>query len=53
MEGSITMSDRQGMKPRLLLVEDDSVSCSFMAAALQELPAEVDTAASVRAALAR
>ena len=40
------------MKPRLLLVEDDSVSCSFMAAALQELPAEVDTAASVRAALA-
>ena len=52
MEGSITMSDHQEMKPRLLLVEDDSVSCSFMAAALQALPAEVDTAASVRAALA-
>lgn len=40
------------MKPRLLLVEDDSVSCNFMAAALQALPAEVDTAASLRAALA-
>jgi DNA-binding response OmpR family regulator len=52
MEGSITMSENQGMKPRLLLVEDDSVSCSFMAAALQALPAEVDTAASLRAALA-
>ena len=52
MEGSITMSENQGMKPRLLLVEDDSVSCSFMAAALQALPAEVDTATSLRAALA-
>jgi CheY-like chemotaxis protein len=51
MEGSITMSQQQGMKFRLLLVEDDSISCGFMAAALQALPAEVDTAASVRAAL--
>ncbi|MET0582415.1 MAG: response regulator [Pseudoxanthomonas sp.] len=41
------------MKPRLLLVEDDSISCSFMAAALQALPAEVDTADSMRTALER
>ena len=41
------------MKPRLLLVEDDSISCSFMAAALQALPAEVETADSMHAALAR
>lgn len=47
------MSDHEGMKPRLLLVEDDSVSCSFMVAALQALPAEVDAAASMHAALAR
>jgi len=47
------MSENQGMKPRLLLVEDDPISCGFMAAALQALPAQVDTAASVRAALAR
>ena len=40
------------MKPRLLLVEDDSVSCSFMAAALQGLPAEVDAVGSISAALA-
>jgi DNA-binding response OmpR family regulator len=51
MEGSITMSDHEGMKPRLLLVEDDSVSCSFMVAALQALPAEVDAAGSMRTAL--
>lgn len=53
MEGSITMSDHEGMKPRLLLVEDDSVSCSFMVAALQALPAEVDAADSMRTALDR
>ena len=53
MEGSITMSDHEGMKPRLLLVEDDSVSCSFMVAALQALPAEVDAAGSMRTALGR
>ena len=63
MEGSITMSDHQGMKPqgmkpqemrpRLLLVEDDPVSCSFMVAALQALPAEIDAAGSVTAALDR
>ncbi|MGH8025947.1 MAG: Hpt domain-containing response regulator, partial [Pseudoxanthomonas sp.] len=41
------------MKPRLLLVEDDSVSRSFMAAALQALPAEVDAADCVRTALTR
>ena len=45
------MSDHEGMKPRLLLVEDDSVSCSFMVAALQALPAEVDAADSMRTAL--
>lgn len=46
------MSDHKGMKPRLLLVEDDPISCSFMAAALEALPAQVDTADSIRAALA-
>ncbi len=51
MEGSITMSDHKGMKPRLLLVEDDSVSCSFMVAVLQALPAEIDAAGSVTTAL--
>ncbi|MET0893510.1 MAG: response regulator [Pseudoxanthomonas sp.] len=40
------------MKPRLLLVEDDPISCSFMVAALKALPAEVDTAASMASALA-
>lgn len=37
----------------MLLVEDDSVSCSFMVAALQALPAEVDAAGSMRTALGR
>lgn len=46
------MSDHKGMKPRLLLVEDDPISCSFMGAALEALPAQVDTADSMRAALA-
>lgn len=46
------MSDHKGMKPRLLLVEDDPISCSFMSAALEALPAQVDTADSIRAALA-
>ena len=46
------MSDHKGMKPRLLLVEDDPISRSFMAAALEALPAQVDTADSIRAALA-
>jgi DNA-binding response OmpR family regulator len=46
MQGSITMSQHNGMKPRLLLVEDDAVSTSFLAAALEALPAEVATAAS-------
>ncbi len=39
------------MKPRLLLVEDDPASRAFMAAVIAALPAEVDTAASVGAAL--
>lgn len=46
------MSDHKGMKPRLLLVEDDPISRSFMAAALEALPAQVDTADSMHAALA-
>lgn len=51
------MSDHLGMKPpgikpRLLLVEDDSVSASFMVAVLQALPADVNSAGSVSAALA-
>lgn len=40
------MSQRNGMKPRLLLVEDDAVSRSFLSAALEAMPAEVATAAS-------
>jgi len=39
------------MKPRLLLVEDDPVSCRFLAAALEALPASVACAASMQAAL--
>ncbi len=46
------MSEHREMKPRLLLVEDDAISCSFMAAALEALPAKVDTAASMAIALA-
>ena len=46
------MSDHKGMKPRLLLVEDDPISRGFMTAALEALPAQVDTADSMHAALA-
>ena len=46
------MSDHKGMKPLLLLVEDDPISRSFMGAALEALPAQVDTADSMQAALA-
>ncbi len=46
------MSEHREMKPRLLLVEDDAISCSFMVAALEALPAEVETAASMAMALA-
>lgn len=45
-----------GMKPRLLLVEDDPVSQAFLATAARALPAEVDCAGSLheaRALLAR
>jgi CheY-like chemotaxis protein len=45
------MSERNGMKPRLLLVEDDAVSRSFLGAALEALPAEVATAACCAEAL--
>lgn len=46
------MSGHKEMKPRLLLVEDDAISCSFMAAALEALPAEVEAVDSMAAALA-
>ena len=46
------MSNDQGMKPRLLLVEDDALSRSFMAAALEALPAQVDVADCLASALA-
>ena len=46
------MSNDQGMKPRLLLVEDDAVSRSFMTAALEALPAQVDLADTMATALA-
>ncbi len=45
------MSRDEGMKPRLLLVEDDPISHAFMLAALEALPARVDSAASVSQAL--
>jgi len=51
MEGSITMSDDQGMKPRLLLVEDDATSRRFLQATLEALPADVDIAESLASAL--
>ncbi len=41
-----------GMKPRLLLVEDDPVSLAFLSEAARALPAEVDCAASLAEALA-
>lgn len=46
------MSEDNGMKPRLLLVEDDSISRSFMVAALEALPAQVDATDSMAGALA-
>ena len=39
--------------PRLLLVEDDPVSSSFLSEALTALPAQVDTAADIAQALRR
>lgn len=45
------MSHDEGMKPRLLLVEDDAVSRAFLVAALQALPAQVDAAATMAEAL--
>ena len=45
------MSDDQGMKPRLLLVEDDAISCRFLQATLEALPAHVDIAESLASAL--
>lgn len=45
------MSRDEGMKPRLLLVEDDPISHAFMLAALEALPARVDSAGSVAQAL--
>ncbi|MGX5730155.1 response regulator [Pseudoxanthomonas beigongshangi] len=39
------------MKPRLLLVEDDPISHAFMLAALEALPARVDSATSISQAL--
>lgn len=40
-------------RPRFLLVEDDIISCGFLKAALETLPADVDTADSLATALAR
>ncbi len=45
------MSIDYGMKPRLLLVEDDPTSRQFMSAVLQALPCRVDQAGSVAEAL--
>lgn len=38
--------------PRILLVEDEPTSCAFLAAATRAVPAEVDVADSIAAALA-
>mgnify|MGYP000865289216 CR=1 FL=1 len=38
-------------RPRILLVEDDIITCGFLKAALESLPAEVDTADTVASAL--
>lgn len=38
-------------RPRILLVEDDTITCGFLKAALESLPAEIDTADSVATAL--
>lgn len=45
------MSEYQPMKPHLLLVEDDPVSSLFMAAALEAMPAQVDSADCIASAL--
>ncbi len=45
------MSDDQGMKPRLLLVEDDAISRRVLQATLEALPSDVDVAGSVAEAL--
>lgn len=45
------MSEHQAMKPRLLLVEDDPVSSLFMVAALEAMPAQVDSADCIASAL--
>lgn len=52
MEGRIAMSIEHGMKPRLLLVEDDPTSRQFMRAVLDGLPCRVDDAGSIAEALA-
>lgn len=40
-------------RPRFLLVEDDMITCSFLKAALETLPADVDIAKTLADALAR
>lgn len=46
------MSNGDGMKPRVLLVEDDPTSRAFMTAVLAALPAQVEAVGSVAAAMA-
>jgi CheY-like chemotaxis protein/HPt (histidine-containing phosphotransfer) domain-containing protein len=46
----VTAAD--GNLPRVLLVEDDAASLAFLTAAVQAVPAEVDTAATLADALA-
>ncbi|MBD8636769.1 response regulator [Stenotrophomonas sp. CFBP 13725] len=45
-------SPSRSPRPRFLLVEDDIITCGFLKAALETLPADVDTADSLRAATA-
>ena len=45
------MPDQHAMNPRVLLVEDDAISCRVLAAAVAALPARVDTAHSCAEAL--
>jgi len=53
MEAALMQMTPRTSRPRFLLVEDDIISRGFFKAALETLPADVDTADSLASALAR
>jgi len=53
MEAALMQMTPRASRPRFLLVEDDIISRGFFKAALETLPADVDTADSLASALAR